>query len=54
MPSAVARFRKAELLASLRKLRSIEILSAAKLTDIENEMSGLKVCYELTPGRNEE
>ena len=36
-------------LTSLRKLRSIEILSAAKLTDIENEMSGLKVCYELTP-----
>jgi hypothetical protein len=24
-------------------------LSAAKLTDIENEMSGLRVCYELTP-----
>lgn len=36
-------------LASLRKLRSIEILSAAKLTDIESDMSGLKVCYELTP-----
>ena len=36
-------------LASLRKLRSIEILSAAKLTDIETEMSGIKVCYELTP-----
>lgn len=36
-------------LASLRKLRSIEILSAAKLTDIETDMSGLKVCYELTP-----
>lgn len=36
-------------LANLRKLRSIEILSAAKLTDIENEMSGIKVCYELTP-----
>ena len=35
--------------ASLRKLRSIEILSAAKLTDIETDMSGLKVCYELTP-----
>ena len=35
-------------LASLRKLRSIEILSAAKLTDIETEMSSLKVCYELT------
>lgn len=36
-------------LASLRKLRSIEILSVAKLTDIETDMSGLKVCYELTP-----
>ena len=36
-------------LASLRKLRAIEILSAAKLTDIETDMSGLKVCYELTP-----
>lgn len=36
-------------LASLRKLRSIELLSAAKLTDIETDMSGLKVCYELTP-----
>lgn len=36
-------------LASLRKLRSIEILSAAKLADIETEMSGIKVCYELTP-----
>ena len=36
-------------LSSLRKLRSIEILSAAKLTDIETEMSGIKVCYELTP-----
>lgn len=36
-------------LASLRKLRSIEIMSAAKLTDIENDMSELKVCYELTP-----
>lgn len=36
-------------LANLRKLRSIEILSAAKLTDIETDMSGLVVCYELTP-----
>lgn len=36
-------------LVSLRKLCSIEILSTAKLTDIENEMSELKVCYELTP-----
>lgn len=37
------------VLSNLRKMRSIEILSAAKLTDIENEMSGIKVCYELTP-----
>ena len=36
-------------LANLRKLRSIEILSVAKLTAIENEMTNLKVCYELTP-----
>lgn len=36
-------------LANLRKLRSIEILSAAKLAAIEQEMANLKVCYELTP-----
>lgn len=36
-------------LASLRKLRSIEILSSAKLSDIEADMSSLIVCYELTP-----
>lgn len=36
-------------LANLRKLRNIEILSAAKLTDIETDLSGIKVCYELTP-----
>lgn len=36
-------------LLSLRKLRSIDILSVAKLTDLENELSDLKVCYELTP-----
>lgn len=43
------KIQEGKALASLRKLRSIEILSAAKLTDIETEMSGLKVCYELTP-----
>ena len=37
------------MLLSLRKLRSIEILSVAKMTDLENELSNLKVCYELTP-----
>ncbi len=36
-------------LANLRKLRSIEILSAAKLVAIEQDMANLKVCYELTP-----
>lgn len=36
-------------LANLRKLRAIEILSTAKLADIENDLAGLKVCYELTP-----
>ena len=36
-------------LANLRKLRSIEILSGAKLTAIEQDMANLKVCYELTP-----
>ena len=30
-------------------MRGIEILSVAKLTDLENELSDLKVCYELTP-----
>ena len=37
------------VLANLRKLRNIEILSGAKLTAIEQDMADLKVCYELTP-----
>lgn len=36
-------------LAKLRKLRGIEIVSSAKLTAIEQDLSGLSVCYELTP-----
>lgn len=36
-------------LAKLKKLRTIEIVSSAKLTTIENDLSGLQVCYELTP-----
>ena len=43
------KIQEGKALANLRKLRSIEILSAAKLTDIETDMSGLVVCYELTP-----
>ena len=35
-------------LSNLKKLRSIEILSSAKLTTIEQDLSELKVCYELT------
>ncbi len=37
------------VLSKLRKLRGIEILSAAKLSDIENDLAALKTCYELTP-----
>ena len=36
-------------LGNLRKLRGIEILSSAKLGELEHDMAGLKVCYELTP-----
>lgn len=36
------------ILSNLRKLRTIDILSAAKLTELEQDMAGLKVCYELT------
>lgn len=36
-------------LSKLKKLRSIEIVSSAKLSQIEQDISGLQVCYELTP-----
>ena len=36
-------------LAKLKKLRGIEIVSSAKLSVIEQDISGLTVCYELTP-----
>ena len=36
-------------LGNLRKLRGIEILSSAKLGELEQDMVGLEVCYELTP-----
>ena len=35
-------------LVNLKKLRTIDILSAAKLTDLEQDIANLKVCYELT------
>lgn len=45
--------RKGELvssgkLANLKRLKSIGILSASKLDGIEKDLSGLKVCFELT------
>ena len=36
-------------LSNLRKLRGIDILSGAKLTEIEQDLAALKVCYDLTP-----
>lgn len=35
-------------LTNLKKLKVINILSTAKLIDIENSLANLKVCYELT------
>ena len=46
---ARGKLQEGRTLLSLKKLRGIEILSVAKLTDLENELSELKVCYELTP-----
>ncbi len=37
------------VLSNLRKLRGIDILSGAKLTEIEQDLASLKVCYDLTP-----
>lgn len=34
---------------NLRKLRSIDVLSSAKLTAIESDLAALKICYNLTP-----
>lgn len=43
------KLQESSVLANLRKLRGVEILSAAKLTKIEQDMANLKICYELTP-----
>ena len=42
------KLQESSVLANLRKLRGVEILSAAKLTKIEQDMANLKICYELT------
>ncbi|MGI6227760.1 MAG: DUF6079 family protein, partial [Peptococcales bacterium] len=36
-------------LSNLRKLRGIDILSGAKLTEVEQDLASLKVCYDLIP-----
>ena len=43
------KLQESSVLANLRKLRGVEILSAGKLTKIEQDMANLKVCYALTP-----
>lgn len=35
--------------SNLKKLRTIDILSASKLDDIEKELTSLRICIELTP-----
>ena len=40
---------ESDALAKLKKLRSIEIVSTAKLNAIEKDLAELLTCYELTP-----
>lgn len=44
-----SKIQEGQALGNLRKLRSIEILSGAKLSELEQNIAGLKVCYSLTP-----
>ena len=43
------KIQEGQALGNLRKLRGIEILSGAKLSELEQNIAGLKVCYSLTP-----
>ena len=43
------KIQEGQALGNLRKLRGIEILSGAKLSELEHDMAELKVCYTLTP-----
>lgn len=36
-----------DLISDLRKLKNLDVLSASKLDDIENDLASLKVCYDL-------
>ena len=40
---------ESQMLSNLRKLKGIDILSSAKLTQIEQDLASLRVCYDLTP-----
>ena len=43
------KIQEGQALRNLRKLRGIEILSGAKLSELEQDMAELKVCFSLTP-----
>lgn len=43
------KIQEGQALSNLRKLNGIEILSGAKLSELEQGMAELKVCYSLTP-----
>lgn len=43
------KIQEGQALSNLRKLKGIEILSGAKLSELEQNMAELKVCYSLTP-----
>lgn len=44
-----SQIQEGQSLRNLQKLRNIEILSGAKLSELEQSMAELKVCYRLTP-----
>ena len=43
------KIQEGQALSNLRKLKGIDILSGAKLSELEQNMAELKVCYSLTP-----
>lgn len=44
-----SKIQEGQALGNLRKLKSIEILSGVKLSELEKSMAEFKVCYSLTP-----
>lgn len=43
------KIQEGQALSNLRKLKGIQILSGAKLSELEQDMANLKVCYSLSP-----